>query len=351
MKRESSSKNKPARHATPLAKSDAAALDVEAITKQLEQIASPKAIKEIADKAQALGVFYSRSRGGVQWVNRALEVALRADRRLGELFHGFKLTRGRPRKDEGEKNADARAGFLDEHNIGRKTLKRWQKLGMLPKETFEEYVRNVKAKGEKLTFAGAVGTAASEKETYDGDEHYTPPKYIESARTVLGDIDLDPATCEQAQKHIGAREFYTKDIDGLNQEWFGRVWINPPFSEGDRWARKLLAELDAGRVSAAILLQNSATDTKWFHSLARASACVCFVAGRINFARPDGESTANRNAQTFFYFGDDAETFRRVFIDLGLVGELYGNDAVEDDEDDEDDESRADSAFEDAAAE
>lgn len=315
-------------------------IDIVAITAQLSKLASPKAVKAIADKAQALSVYYGRSRGGVQAVNRALELALRADRRLGQLLEGFKRGRGRPSKepDDAEK-IDPRSIFVRDEGIDGPHIKRWQKLAGLPEETFEEYVRSVKAKGEKLTYAGAVGTSASEREGYDGDEHYTPPRYVEAVRRVLGQIDLDPATCEAAQQRIGALSWHTKEDNGLDQEWIGRVFLNPPFSEGSEWATKLLAELEAGNTTAAIFLQNSATDTKWFHALAREAACVCFVLGRINFIRPDGESEANRSAQTFFYFGDEVETFRKVFAELGLVGRLDSVAALE--TSDEDDESAA----------
>jgi hypothetical protein len=39
------------------------------------------------------------------------------------------------------------------------------------------------------------------------NEWYTPKQYIEAARKVLGEIDLDPATSEKAQETIGAKCF------------------------------------------------------------------------------------------------------------------------------------------------
>lgn len=40
-------------------------------------------------------------------------------------------------------------------------------------------------------------------------EWYTPIDYIIRARSVLGVIDLDPASCEQAQKAVRTEIFYT----------------------------------------------------------------------------------------------------------------------------------------------
>src|SRR5688572_24817180 len=98
----------------------------------------------------------------------------------------------------------------------------------------------------------------------DSDGYCTPPAVIQATCTVLGAIDLDPASCVSAQeKVVQATRFYTQADNGLEHEWRGRVWLNPPFSCPKPFVDKLLAEYDSGRVRAAILLLNNATDTSY----------------------------------------------------------------------------------------
>jgi hypothetical protein len=90
-----------------------------------------------------------------------------------------------------------------------------------------------------------------------GVEWYTPAQYVDAAREVLGGIDLDPASCDQANRTVRARTYYTAQDDGLEHYWHGRVWLNPPYGKSSAlFVGKLLAERAAGRVDAAIVLLN-----------------------------------------------------------------------------------------------
>ena len=43
-----------------------------------------------------------------------------------------------------------------------------------------------------------------------------------------GFVDLDPASDAEANDRVKARYIYTKEDNGLNQAWFGKVFLNPP---------------------------------------------------------------------------------------------------------------------------
>ena len=154
------------------------------------------------------------------------------------------------------------------------------------------------------------------------EEWYTPPAYTDAARLVLGGIDLDPASSDVANASVKANRYFTEADDGLTQEWKGRVWMNPPYTTGriDRFVDKLLEHYAAGDVSAAVVLTNNATETKWWQRLAQSSSAVCFVAGRIRFlSATGGDANSPLQGQTIVYLGPDHAQFIEAFQQFGTL--------------------------------
>lgn len=70
----------------------------------------------------------------------------------------------------------------------------------------------------------------------ENDEWLTPRYILDS----LGVFDLDP--CSPMHRPFDtAKNHYTIGEDGLIKEWFGRVWVNPPFNRYERphWMRRM----------------------------------------------------------------------------------------------------------------
>jgi ParB family chromosome partitioning protein len=152
------------------------------------------------------------------------------------------------------------------------------------------------------------------------EEWYTPSKYIESARVVMGSIDLDPASCEAAQTLVRAGKYYTKEDNGLVQQWSGNVWINPPYS-GQKiklFIEKL--EKDISNIPQFVSLTNNATETTWGQKLIGLSNAICFSASRVKFLdeqlRPVG---APLQGQMICYKGENVDEFIKEFKKHGKL--------------------------------
>jgi len=153
----------------------------------------------------------------------------------------------------------------------------------------------------------------------EDSEWYTPIEFIELARAVMGEIDLDPASNETANTIVQAKKIYTIANDGLNQSWEGRIWMNPPYDTDLIWpfCDKLVREFFEGNVFEAIALVNNATETRWFQSIGQAASAVCFPLGRVKFWRPDKKS-APLQGQAVLYLGANNKLFCEVWRGMGL---------------------------------
>jgi hypothetical protein len=139
----------------------------------------------------------------------------------------------------------------------------------------------------------------------------------------MGGIDLDPASCEQANETVKADRYYSAADNGLIMPWYGRVWLNPPYGRSDGtsnqgiWSSTLARTYLDGRIDAACLLINAVTDRVWFWPLW--DFPICFVHKRIRFHSPSADKAAPTHGSAIVYFGGDCAAFVEHFKPLGRV--------------------------------
>ena len=150
-------------------------------------------------------------------------------------------------------------------------------------------------------------------------EYYTPSKYIEAARRVMGSIDLDPASSKLANETVKAKVFYTKADDGLayGLDWEGNVWMNPPYTDG--LIDKFIYKMCESSVDAAIVLVPCRTDRSWFQLLMSYADAIVFTDHRVKCLRNGVDSTSGPTCgSAFFYLGNDTEKFFAEFEKFGF---------------------------------
>lgn len=175
-----------------------------------------------------------------------------------------------------------------------------------------------------LPFDEASAPPPADTEPTNSDNWYTPPWLIDAARAVLGRIDLDPASCDAAQETVRAATHYTEVIDGLAHEWYGCVWLNPPYSEPLPWIQRLIDTHTAGDVEAAIVLVNTVNTPQWARMLWRADYPICLLNKRVGFWRPSGATKGGDRDQMVVLVcrSDDTERrdlFCQVFGGYGAI--------------------------------
>lgn len=168
---------------------------------------------------------------------------------------------------------------------------------------------------DQLQAEKSGGMGGHQSARMKNDEWLTPPAIIEK----LGTFDLDP--CSPIKRPWPtASDHFTVEDDGLSRQWFGRVWMNPPYgAEAARWMERMAAH------GQGIALIFARTETSMFFDWVwpKASALL-FIKGRLHFHYVDGRrADANSGAPSVLisYGEQDAITLSKcgipgAFVDL-----------------------------------
>lgn len=115
------------------------------------------------------------------------------------------------------------------------------------------------------------------------EEWYTPQDFFEKCEQEIWIFNLDPCATKENAK---CKYFFTKEDDWLTKEWFGNVWVNPPYGRAiSDWVKKCSDEISRGGVDIIYLLIPSRTDTKYFHEYLyqKEQVELRFIRGRLKF--------------------------------------------------------------------
>lgn len=111
----------------------------------------------------------------------------------------------------------------------------------------------------------------------------TDPAVYQQLAVEFGGFELDP--CASHDNHKCAR-YFTADDDGLEREWTGRVFMNPPYGRTlgrtlGHWMQKAW-EASQSTAELVVCLVPARTDVRWWHEYAVRGE-VRFVKGRLRF--------------------------------------------------------------------
>lgn len=112
------------------------------------------------------------------------------------------------------------------------------------------------------------------------DDWETPQDFFDALNA---EFHFTVDVCANEQNHK-CGHYYTKEQDGLSQEWDGVVWCNPPYGkEVYKWVEK--ASDSQANGATVVMLVAARTDTKWFHDYIynHENVEVRFVKGRLKF--------------------------------------------------------------------
>ena len=156
-----------------------------------------------------------------------------------------------------------------------------------------------------------MANLGNEKTVAGTDVWLTPPSILKA----LGEFDLDPCTSLDRPWDT-AKHHFTIEDDGLAQDWFGRVWCNPPYGPGMAPFLNKMVKHGNG-----IVLIFARTETKAFFEYVWDKAdAILFIKGRLRFHTPDGGlgGTAGSPSVLIAYGSENVKALE----DSGINGKL-----------------------------
>lgn len=186
----------------------------------------------------------------------------------------------------------------------------------------------------------AMNAGFAGRHSMDTPEWYTPTMFVDAARVAMGDIDLDPASHPEANERLQIPRIFTESDNGLEQDWFGRVFINPPGGLVPEFWRKLLKEYQACRVDQAVWIGYSLEQLQTLQNVAATHTPMdfptCFTKKRIAFVENTAKQAARfeklraqgkkpsiisspSHSNYITYLGARRDEFRAAFSQFGQV--------------------------------
>lgn len=139
---------------------------------------------------------------------------------------------------------------------------------------------------------------------------------------MLRPLDLDPCAGPDTS-HAATNWAIERGEDGLERDWFGRVLVNPPFSDKSAWLEKTVYQHVRDDVDCVFVITPDSTDTKsWWHAyIANHADFVWFSEGRVSYIDPEtGESPGSPAFGTAIsIYGDPGEETLRRLADEGWL--------------------------------
>jgi len=88
--------------------------------------------------------------------------------------------------------------------------------------------------------------------------------------------------------------------DGLEGGWGKSNFVNPPYSETEKWVKKAIVEWKKGKL--VVMLLRLDASTKWFRDLILPNAEIRLFDDRLHFVNVDGKSSRSDHASILAIF-------------------------------------------------
>lgn len=134
-----------------------------------------------------------------------------------------------------------------------------------------------------------------------GQDCYSTPDYIYNHYYDIFNFNLDVAADNENAKCL---RYFTEEDNALEQDWYGRVWCNPPFSLKAKFAKKAHEQIVNKNISVCIMiLPLNSISASYFHDFIEGKYHYQILQNRISFIDPEtGKPRSGNNTGTVVVF-------------------------------------------------
>lgn len=151
-------------------------------------------------------------------------------------------------------------------------------------------------------------------------DYYTPVDIVDAARQAMGGIDLDAASHFLANRKLRIPDYFHTGRSAFTNDWYGRVWLNPPYGDNLPWFDRILHYRATGDITDLCMLSPT-----WAFTTAIAQPFMELVSAHVllsptpKFWGNRDKKTGSNHPHSVVYIGDRVEPFWRAFAPHGLV--------------------------------
>jgi hypothetical protein len=154
----------------------------------------------------------------------------------------------------------------------------------------------------------------------DRDRYCTPPPIARRIRRQwrMG-ADTDPCYDPQGARLAQTLYDIRQGQDGLVLPWYGKVWLNPPYSAPAPWLKRAALHYLRGHGEVLAIVNVQSATRYWHQWVWPVATAICFLDHRVDFLYEGVPEKGNRDQQAILYYGDDLAGFYRACGSAGVI--------------------------------
>lgn len=151
-------------------------------------------------------------------------------------------------------------------------------------------------------------------------DYFTPPEIVDAARRAMGGIDLDAASHPLANRTHKIPDYFHTGRSAFDNDWYGRVWLNPPYGNNAPWFERILHFVEAGAVEQLCMLSPMwAFQTKIARPMMERTSGLILLSPTPKFwGNKDPEKTGRNDPHGVVYIGPNGQQFHHAFAPFGF---------------------------------